>query len=108
MDEVKTFIYEHIQPAVVDIEIAKRVILQQFADSSLPPLARVDTQGPLSHAERAISQAPGPVPPGYIRTDPDLNELKAQIAAPEALLFLQATGALIPIDPIPYQSYDKQ
>ena len=107
-EELKAFIYEHIQPAVVDIEVAKRVILQQFADSPLPPLAPVNTQGLLSHAERAIFQAPGPVPPGYIRTDPSLNELKAQIAAREALLLLHTTGVLIAVDPIPYQSYDRQ
>jgi hypothetical protein len=94
MADLNAYVREHTQPATLDIEIAKRIILEQLA--ALPPFAEpVQSEGLLSHAERAIFQSPGPVPDGYVQSAPDLNQVKAQIAAREALIILQTMGVLI-------------
>ncbi len=93
-EELDAFVREHTQPTALDVEVAKRVILEQLSttSSSAKP---TEPSGLLSHVERALFKSPGPVPAYYDRLDPDLNQLKAQIAAREALLILHATGVLI-------------
>jgi len=97
-EELNTYIREHTQPTALDIEIAKRVILEQLATAS-PSTGLIEASGLLSHVERALSQDPGPIPDDYVRSEPDLNSTKAEIAAREALNILHATGILIAFGP---------
>lgn len=94
MTDLNAFVCEYTQPTALDIEIAKRVILEQLA-ASASPADPLPVEGLLSHTERALFKSPGPVPEYYVRCEPDLNQMKAQIAAREALNILQTTGILI-------------
>ncbi len=94
-EELNAYVREHTQPTALDIEVAKRVILEQLDATTSPATEPIALGGLLSHDERALFQSSGPAPEYYDRLDPDLNQLKAHIAAREALLSLHATGVLI-------------
>ena len=94
-EDLHTYVREQTQPTALDVEAAKRVILEQVDDATSPSADLIDGYGMLSRVERALVQTPGPIPPSYDRVEPDLHQLKVHIAAREALSHLHSLGVFV-------------
>lgn len=91
-EELRKFIHGHVRPRAVEIEEAKRIILETLAESAH---AQVPTPPPVYPVRRALCDGPGPVPEGYATISPVLNEVKARLITFEALQALYSAGAII-------------
>ena len=91
--ELANFIYQHALPEVVDIEMARRTILEELA--ARPGQGDVASSELISLVRRRLATTPVAPPAGIIRLNPDLGELRAELAASEALQVLSSTGVLI-------------
>jgi hypothetical protein len=94
-EDLNKYVREQTQPTALDIEAAKRVFFEQVDDATEPSTGLIVPSGILSRIGRALFQERGPIPPYYDRAEPDLNELKAHIAAREALCHLHSIGVLV-------------
>lgn len=97
-DTQARFIYERVLPQPPDIEVAKRIILSQLA--GLPPYKEESSAMLITQVRLQLAREPGPIPPGQTSIVPDLNEVRAEFAAREALQLLHANGALIAHGPM--------
>lgn len=92
--ELASFIYQHALPEAVDIEMARRIILEELA--SRPAQHTVVESGELiSLVRRRLATVPVVPPPGITRLKPDLAEVRAELAASEAIQTLHSTGVLV-------------
>ena len=94
-DEQASFIYHHALPEPPDVETAKRILVSYL---SALPLHKVESSTVLvTQVRLQLAREPGPTPPGEMSIQPDLYELRAELAAREALQLLHASGALVAI-----------
>lgn len=94
-EDLHKYVREQTQPTALDIETAKRVTLEQLDNAMSPSTGLIDSSAILSRVERVLFQSPGSIPQNYDRIEPDLNLLKAHIAAREALSHLHSIGVLV-------------
>lgn len=93
LSEAAQFVYEHALPQSVDIEAAKAAILDYMKDQPRVPATRTD--GLIAQVRARLAATPGPVPPGYLSVEPDLNALRTELAIHEAIQQLHGQGVLI-------------
>lgn len=92
--ELASFIYQHALPEAVDIEMALRIILEELASRHAPNVV-VESAELVSSVRRRLATAPVAPPPGITRLKPDLAELRAELAASEAIQTLHSTDVLV-------------
>lgn len=93
--ELAEFIYTHALPEALDVEAARRLILDELR--TLPPYRTETAEALISHVrDRFIANwGKGPIPEGQDAIDPDLHAVKAEMAASEALQSLHALGVIV-------------
>jgi hypothetical protein len=100
-EDFHVYVREQTQPTALDVEVAKRVLLEHIDEATSPSTGLIEVSGILSRIERALVQTPGPIPPPFTQIDPDLHVVKAHIAGREALNQLHATGVLTAFGKMP-------
>ncbi len=95
--ELAKFILQHVTPQMTDIEMARRVILEYLGAQGMNFVHSENVLVP--HVQQKLVKGPGPIPEG-MTIKPDLNEMKAQLAAYQALHLLHTAGALIVAGPL--------
>lgn len=60
-EDLNAYVREQTQPTALDIEVAKRVILEHLDARTSPAIESIAPGGLLTHAERALFQNPGPI-----------------------------------------------
>ena len=102
-EELKEYVHRYTQPSMVDVEMAKRVILEELNSPSFSERGVATSDVLIARVNANLNREKGPTPEGYIAIEPDLNYVKWNIAAREAIQVLQATGVIISIgSPIAY------
>ena len=102
-EELKEYVHSHTQPSMVDVEMAKRIILEEISSSTFSDRGVITSDTLMSRVNANLNREKGPTPDGYIRIEPDLNLVKWNIAAREAIQLLHATGVIIAIgSPVHY------
>ncbi len=96
-EELKEYVHSHTQPKVVDVEMAKRIILEELSSPTFSDRGVITSDVLISRVRANLAREPGPTPEGYIRIEPDLNFVKWDIAAREAIQVLHASGVIIAI-----------
>lgn len=97
--EIAAFIYQHTIPQMVDVETAKRALLEFMSQQGTQ---HVGTQELITAVRQKMGFDRGPIPEGYTEISPDLNETKAKLAAFEAIQLLAASGVLVGSGQIAY------
>jgi hypothetical protein len=96
-EELKEYVHNHTQPSMLDVEMAKRIILEELSSSAFSDKGVATSDVLISRVNASLSHEKGPTPEGYTRIEPDLNYVKWSIAAREAIQVLQANGVIIAI-----------
>lgn len=91
--EAAQFVYEHVLPQATDVQAAKGTIMEYMKDQ--PRGTAVAVGYLFTEVRKRLAPSTGPVPPGYSSVKPDLHELRAELAAREALQQLHGQGALL-------------
>src|SRR3989442_15972743 len=93
-EELKQFVHIYTQPSMVDVEMAKRIILEELNSSTFSDRGVTTSEVLIARVSANLSREKGPTPEGYTRIEPDLNSVKWNIAAREAIQILQANGII--------------
>ncbi len=102
-EELKEYVHRHTQPSMVDVEMAKRIILEELNSSSFSDRGVATSDVLIARINANLNREKGPTPEGYTQIAPDLNFVKWNIAAREAIQILHATGIIIAIgSPVHY------
>lgn len=102
-EELKEYVHSHTQPSMVDVEMAKRIILEELSSPSFGERGVVTSDALIARVNANLNREKGPTPGGYTGIEPDLNYVKWNIAAREAIQILHATGVIISIgSPVHY------
>jgi len=96
-EELKQFVHNYTLPSMVDVEMAKRIILEELNSSSFSDRDAASSDLLMSRVNANLAREPGPTPEGLTRIEPDLNFVKWNIAAREAIQLLHAHGVIIAI-----------
>ena len=107
-DELKQFVHSNTLPSMVDVEMAKRIILEEFNSSSFSGRGAATSDVLMSRVNANLAREPGPTPEGYTRIEPDLNFVKWNIAAREAIQLLHTNGVIIAIGSSVYYNEELQ
>ncbi len=97
VDELKKYVRSYTHPSMLDIELAKRIILEELSSPAFSDTEIVTSNILMSRVNANLNRENGPTPEGYTRIEPDLNYVKWNIAAREAIQLLHATGVIIAI-----------
>lgn len=92
---VESFVLEYTLPQMINIEMARHILLDEFSIHPSASLMRSDSFVHL--VRRKLFEENGPTHEGFSFA-PDLNEVKAKITTNEAVQSLQTDGALIGAD----------
>lgn len=85
-------------PEMLDIEMAKRNVLEHLSSQ---PIGHVEKSEILiRRACPTVFAEKGPIPQGFVSINPDLNSVKGEAIACEAIQLLHATGALVASGPL--------
>jgi hypothetical protein len=106
-EELKEYVHSHTLPSMVDVEMAKRIILEELNSSSFSDRGVATSDVLIARVNANLNREKGPTPEGYMQIAPDLNIVKWNIAAREAIQILHATGVIIAIGS-PVYSNEKQ
>ncbi len=101
--ELAQFIQQHTAPGMVDTEMAKQAIPSYLSEQDKK---YVEVQFLITAVRQKLGFERGPVPEGYSPISPDLYEIKARVAALEAIQLLHASGAIVGAGQIP--NYNEQ
>ncbi len=96
-EERKDYIQSHTQPSMFDVEMAKRIILEELSSSAFSDRGVATSDVLISRVIANLHHEKGPIPEGYTMIEPDLNSVKWNIAAREAIQILHATGVIVAI-----------
>lgn len=98
MDALAAFVRSHVEPQALDIEQARRVILEHL--SQLPPeeyMRSEESGGLIDLVRQRLYGNPVVSPWTGIEIKPDMNEAKADLVAREALQSLHARGVIVAV-----------
>jgi len=106
--ELKEYVHRHTLPSMVDVEMAKRIILEELNLSSFSNRGVATSDVLIARVNANLNREKGPTPEGYTQIAPDLNIVKWNVAAREAIQILHATGVIIAIgSPVQYNEEQK-
>lgn len=93
ISDAAQFVYDHALPEAIDIQSAKGIILRYLAEQ--PRNVGIKVGDLIGAVCKQLATSAGPPPPGYLSVKPDLNVIRADLAAREAIQQLHGQGALI-------------
>lgn len=96
-EERKDYIHGHTQPTMLDVELAKRIILEELNSSAFSERGVATSDVLISRVIADLHHEKGITPEGYTLIEPDLNYVKWNIAAREAIQTLHASGIIVAI-----------
>lgn len=96
--ELNNFIRDFTTPSTLDIEIAKRKILEYLSMQRSVEIVKSEVLSLQAYPPEFNQQIP--LPPGIDTLRPDLNDIKRQVIACEALQSLHASGVLLAFGPL--------
>jgi hypothetical protein len=97
-NELREYILSYTMPEMLDIEMAKRNVLEHLSSQPIGHMEKSEIL--IRRACPTVFAEKGPIPPGFMSITPDLNYVKGEAIACEAIQLLHTSGALVASGPL--------
>lgn len=97
-NELRDYILDYTMPEMLDIEMAKRNVVEHLSSQPIGHMEKSEIL--IKRACPTVFAEKGPIPPGFVSITPDLNYVKGEVIACEAIQLLHTSGALVASGPL--------